>query len=372
MKIVTINYWARTKITVMYLTVLLVLFSCVKQNKNQQKNLNIKPQKELDLSKSVQPVPFHSVLKDPNYYIWGASMVKGEDKKYHLYYSKWPKNTGFSGWLDNSVIAYATADSPEGPYTHKKVILDGFGKGYWNEQSAHNPHIKKFGNKFYLYFISHINTDFGKGSIKENHRWGQRIGVAVANNPEGPWKVSEKPLIDFQEGKGAEGYMVNPSVCKKPDGTYLMIFKTRSNMPELKDRMIQCMATAKNPEGPFIISENPILTDKEAEDPFLWYQDDTYYAILDDQRGLYTGHHGLALFSSANGQDWEISKTPNVMKPEIIWEDGTKSELQYLERPQIWLDDNGRPAMLFCAAQLKKSKEGLNLPFNVHIPLKTN
>lgn len=360
----------RKKPLILLILILIVITSCKEKKQDKQKAFATKSNAELDLSKFIQPVPLHSVLKDPNFYVWGASMVKGEDQQYHLFYSRWPKSTGFEGWLDYSVIAYATANNPEGPYTHQKVILDGFGKGYWNEQSAHNPHIKKFGDTYYLYFISHVNKDFGKKNDTENHRWGQRIGVAIAKNPEGPWKVSKEPLIDYQEGKGAEGYMVNPSVCKRPDGSYLMIFKTRSNIPELKNRMIQCMATAKSPSGPFVIAEKPILTEKEAEDPFLWFQDNKYYAILDDQRGLYTGYHGLALFSSINGENWEVSKTPNVMKPEITWEDGTISKLNFLERPQIWLDEEGYPAMLFCAAQMKESKDSINLTFNVHIPIK--
>ncbi|WP_242202123.1 glycoside hydrolase family protein [Aestuariivivens insulae] len=350
----------------------LVLLSCGKKKKIVKQASISNITKGLDLSKLIQPVPFHSVLKDPNNYVWGASMVEGEDQKYHIYYSTWPKSEGFGGWLDHSVIAHAIADAPEGPYKHKEVILKGFSKGHWNEQSAHNPHIKKFGNKYYLYFISHVNEDFGKGSKKENHRWGQRIGVAVADDPNGPWAVSKSPLIEYQEGKGAEGYMVNPSVCQKPDGSFLMIFKTRSNTPELKDRMIQCMATSLSPDGPFTIAENPILTDKEAEDPFLWFQDKMYYAILDDQRGLYTGSHGLALFISEDGENWQAAETPNVMEPKITWEDGTVSELKYLERPQVWFNKEGKPAMLFCAAQFKKTESDVNLSFNVHIPIKTN
>jgi len=348
----------------------ILITSCGEKN-GKEKQQTTKNLKELDLGRLIQPVPKHSVLKDPRNYIWGASMTQGNDRRYHLYYSRWPKSEGFGGWLDHSEIAYAISDIPGGPYQHEKVILKGFGKGYWNEQSAHNPHIKKFGDKYYLYFISHTNENFGKPSVKENHRWGQRIGVAIAENPAGPWKVSRSPLIDYQEGKGAEGYMVNPSVCQKPDGSYLMIFKTRSNKAELRDRMIQCMATSKNPEGPFIIAKNPILTDKEAEDPFLWFQNENYYAILDDQRGLYTGYHGLALFISKDGENWQPATNPNIMKPEIKWEDGSISELRYLERPQVWFDENGRPAMLFCAAQLKVSKDSINLPFNVHIPINT-
>ncbi len=349
----------------------LMVFTCREQKKKETQQAAIPCDTALDLSKLILPVPKHAVLKDPNYYIWGASMAQGEDKRYHLYYSRWPKSKGFGGWLDYSEIAYATAHAPDGPYTHEKVILKGFGKGHWNEQSAHNPHIKKFNNKYYLYFISHVNEDFGQKNQKENHRWGQRIGVAVAENPGGPWEVSKSPLIAYQAGKGAEGYMVNPSVCQKPDGSFLMIFKTRSNKPELKTRMIQCMATALNPDGPFTIAKEPILTDKEAEDPFLWFQDESYYAILDDQRGLYTGHHGLALFTSKDGERWETAKNPNVMKPEVAWEDGSVSALTYLERPQVWLNEHGKPAMLFCAAQLKNSNDSINLPFNIHIPIKT-
>ncbi|MDO5977920.1 glycoside hydrolase family protein [Flavivirga spongiicola] len=361
------------KQNLLLLVVFLVsILSCMEKKKTERRPAIKNTSKELVLSELIQSVPFHSVLKDPNNYIWGASMVEGEDQKYHLYYSTWPKSEGFAGWLDHSVIAYAVADSPGGPYKHKEVILEGFGKGHWNEQSAHNPHIKKFGNKYYLYFISHVNDDFGRESEKENHRWGQRIGVAVADTPNGPWVVSKSPLIEYQEEKGAEGYMVNPSVCQKPDGSYLMIFKTRSNNPELKNRMIQCTATSLNPDGPFIIAETPILTDKEAEDPFLWFQDGNYYAILDDQRGLYTGKHGLALFISKDGKDWRSAENPNVMIPEITWEDGSVSDLKYLERPQIWFNKNGKPAILFCAVQLKNSTDSINLPFNVHIPIKTN
>ncbi len=207
-----------------------------------------------------------------------------------------------------------------GPYQHEKIILRGFGPGHWNEQSAQNPHIKGFGGTYYLYFVSHVNDDFGKENEMENHRWGQRIGVAVAQDPAGPWKVGEAPLIDYRKVKGAEGYMVNHSVCQRLDGSYLMIFKTRSNAPGFRDRMIQCMATAKNPDGPFIISEHPILTDKEAEDSFLWFQEGMYYAILDDQRELYTGDDGLALFTSKDGENWEPAQNPNVMEPILHWE----------------------------------------------------
>ena len=135
------------------------------------------------------------------------------------------------------------------------------------------------------------------------------------------------------------------------------------------------MATAPSPSGPFIIAEKPVLTEYTAEDPFVWYQKDRFYAIVDDQYGDYLGFCGLALFESPDGFDWQVSKHNLVSKTEIEWENGTISQLQHLERPQLWFNDQGVPAMLFCAFKLKKSgteDRDTDLTFNVHIPLKIN
>ncbi|MDN5200317.1 glycoside hydrolase family protein [Fulvivirgaceae bacterium BMA10] len=78
---------------------------------------NVKAQvgNDLNIGAMVQPVPENYVLRDTTYFIWGASVVKGHDKKYHMFYSRWPKEVGFSAWVTDSEIAYAVADKPEEP-----------------------------------------------------------------------------------------------------------------------------------------------------------------------------------------------------------------------------------------------------------------
>lgn len=326
-----------------------------------------------DLKIITQKVPSQSVLQDPDYNIWGASMVQTEDGICHLFYTRWPKDSTFRGWLKYSDIVYATSSDPAGPYTTKEVVLTGYGPGHWNEEAAHNPHIKKFGNKYYLYFISHTKKDLGLDDWR-NHIFNQRIGVAVADHPSGPWKVLPEPLIDYQEGKPAYGYMVNPSVCETPDGKYLMMFKARKPGAEKSKKFdpIHCLATAPTPVGPFTIAEETLLTEATAEDPFLWYQNGKYYSIVKDMHAHYTGHKSLALFESADGLNWGPSKNIMVSKTEIVWESGDTTLLSNLERPQIWFDKDGKPAVLFCAAR-EKGKDGkLVYPtYNVHIPLKS-
>jgi hypothetical protein len=328
----------------------------------------------LDFSKMIQPVPEYSVLKHDDYWVWGASMVRSDDGICHLFYSRWHKNYKLNDWLFKSEIAYATSENPGGPYHFKKVALKGRGENFWDKDMAHNPHIKKFGNKYYLYFISHNVKDQGQEK-RMAYRSAQRIGVAVAEDPAGPWEICDKPLIDLQEGKPAHGYAVNPSVCQKPDGSYLMIFKSLPENWRESEKFIsiQCIATSDTPVGPFTIYEKPVLTEFTAEDPFLWYQDERYYAILDDQYGDYLGERGMTLFESSNGYDWKPSKNPLVSKLKIVWKNGSIMPLNHLERPQLWFDENGEPAMLFCAAaSTVKNDAGVEelKSYNIHIPLK--
>lgn len=328
----------------------------------------------LDFGKLLHPVPGHSVLEHHDYWVWGASMVRTANGKCHLFYSRWSKEFEFKEWIYKSEVAYATADQPDGPYTFQKVVLHGRGDAFWDENTAHNPHIKKFGDRYYLYFVSQNAKELGLGERK-NHIFSQRIGVAVASTPEGPWEICDQPLVDLQEGKPAHGYVTNPSVCQRPDGSFLMMMKSRpENWQDTEEfRSVHCLATAPNPDGPYTIAEEPVLTESTAEDPFIWYGDDRYYAIVDDQYGNYLDVRGLALFESSDGFTWGPATNPMVSKVEIQWDDHTITPLRHLERPQLWFNETGQPSLLFLAAQKQtKDENGIEKlhSFNVHISLK--
>ena len=358
----------------LFLVIAIFVFACsnnkASKNAKSEKQEKVSPDKNLKIE--LTPVSEKSVLKNPDYNIWGASMVQTDDGICHLFYTRWPFESGFKGWLKNSDIVYATSKSPTGPYEFQEVILTGFGKGHWNEEAAHNPHIKKFGDKYYLYFISHRKEDLGLSDWM-NHIFTQRIGVAVAGHPAGPWEVLPEPLIDYQEGKPAHGYMVNPSVCETPDGNYLMMFKARKPGAEKLGKFdpIHCLATSPTPTGPFTIAKETLLTEATAEDPFLWHQNGKYYSVVKDMHAHYTGFKSLALFESEDGLNWGPSENIMISKTEIVWESGDTTQLTNLERPQIWFDKNGNPAVLFCAAREKCEKGDPEKPtYNVHIPLK--
>ncbi|WP_076418970.1 glycoside hydrolase family protein [Colwellia sp. UCD-KL20] len=326
---------------------------------------------ELDISQSMQTVPDTAKFIDPDYYIWGSSMVEGSDGKYHLFYSRWHKSYGHNAWLTHSEIAHAVADKPLGPYKHVDIGLPARGKNYWDGLSTHNPTVHKFGDKYYIYYMG--NTGDGKvmKGFNFSHRNNQRIGVAVANSPYGPWKRTDTPLINTSENNNAwDALMVsNPSVLQKADGSFLMVYKAVAKKAPLPagGPVVHLMATAKSPIGPFTKHVDPVFTKVgekfPAEDPYIWLQGNQYWAIVKDMKGAFTDSgKSLALFNSQNGFDWHKANMPLVSKLEINWQSG-KQKVAHLERPQIWFKE-GKPAILFCAADETREHS-----YNVHIPL---
>jgi len=78
---------------------------------------------EYDFNAMLQPVPVTAKWIDPAYNIWCGSEIKGDEGKYHLFYSRWPRKLGHVAWVTHSEVAHAVSDSPFGPWTHHDVAL---------------------------------------------------------------------------------------------------------------------------------------------------------------------------------------------------------------------------------------------------------
>ena len=320
----------------------------------------------------MKPVPETAKFIDPDFFIWGASMVQDEEGLCHLFYSRWPKELGHNAWVTHSEIAHATSPDPLGPYSHVDVALRARGASFWDGACTHNPTVHEFAGVYYLYYMG--NTGDGTASIGLNwtHRNKQRVGVAVAAHPNGPWSRRDTPLIDIGSDPSAHDALMvsNPSICRRPDGKYLMVYKAVGMKRELPwgGPVVHLVATSDSPLGPFVKHPKPIFTAERdvfpAEDPFIWVEGGSLWAIVKDMKGAFTkSGQSLALFRSQDGIDWKPARHPLVSKLEIHWEGGRTEKVAHLERPQLWLK-NGEPKVLFCAAD--KSREH---SFNVHIPL---
>jgi hypothetical protein len=182
---------------------------------------------EYDFNAMLQPVPATAKFSDPEYNIWCGSAVKGDDGKYHMFYSRWPRKLGHYAWVTHSEVAHAVSDSPFGPWTHRDVTLPPRGTNYWDGSCTHNPTVLRIGKKFYLYYMGNYGDGVVRLPLNWEHRNHQRIGVAVADSPDGPWQRFDKPVLDISSDTNAPDALVvtNPSVTERPGGGVLMIYK---------------------------------------------------------------------------------------------------------------------------------------------------
>ncbi len=316
---------------------------------------------DLDLGARMQPVPRSAVFQEEGFFTWCGSMIRGEDGRCYLFYSRWPYEHKMAGWVRFSEIACAVADSPMGPYRPHSVAIKGRGGEFFDSGAVHNPHIHRFGKRYYLYYMGAGMKDGFQAA-----RMTQRIGVATADSPIGPWQRADKPLIDVTPGSFDSRMVTNPSVAFF-NGRYVMVYKAQGD----DGKVLHGVAFAAAPDGPFTKHGKPIFTHPTnpfpAEDPFIFTYHDRLYAILSDHAAFTGIKQALCLFQSGDGIDWKPAAKPLVSDRTIRWADGATETLGDLERPQLFFDGKGEPMILFCAATRGKRAPGNT--FNIRIPL---
>jgi hypothetical protein len=309
-----------------------------------------------------------------------------------------------------SKIAYAVSDYPDRDFEFQKIVLKGRASegdsAAWDAQMVHNPHIKEFKGKYYLYYGG--GKDPGvqpEGSLAEllNKRnrvqQNQCIGViefeSFEDLLEGKYIRQDAPLLSPRtrvkpdniihpspEGTKAKPdniIVVNPSVVQRPsDGKYLLYFK--GNFYDPGWRGVHGVALGDTPTGPFTATDHFVFdirnedgTIASGEDPFVWYHGghEKFYVVLKDFTGRITeGKPGLAIMESVNGIDWERPGNSFFMKKEVVLNSGDTIALAHLERPQLLIDEDDNPEVLYGASAIRVAgplKDGST--FNVHIPI---
>ncbi|GGF23088.1 glycoside hydrolase family protein [Echinicola rosea] len=301
--------------------------------------------------------PLHRLLETEGYYVWGTSPIYDAAGKVHVFYSRWKAEYGMGGWIHQSEIAHAVADRPEGPYTFQEVVIAPRGGEHWDATTCHNPHIKEVNGKYYLFYMGNHNK-------RTNTK---RIGLAMADSLDGPWRRPDKPLLEAgEEGDWDDHCTTNPSFVQHPDGRCFLYYKSWNTYeyehytdPKIRGNRKYGLAIADQPEGPYRkYEENPIINyaDKgdniQAEDGFVWYEDGKFRMLMRDM-GIYNHQYGLYLESE---DGIHFSDPPEIAYYETDHyfsqppKPGHLSKYGRFERPQILFKDD-KPDYLFLASQ---------------------
>src|SRR5262245_6743303 len=347
---------------------------------------NAAAQAPFDLARWIQPVPASSVLAEPGYYVWCGTVVE-DNGSYHMFYSRWPTSplSFGDGWLFDSEICHAVASSPAGPFVPTGVVL---GKrqndptfAFWDSRTQHNPHIRKFGTKFYLYYTASVDpgATVWPGITQRNRiQRNQRIGVIEANSIQdllaGNFVRPNAPILTpVYSTSAATDRTTNPTdfasnrivnnetVIERPDGSFQLIYK--SNWPQAPFYG-HGYALANHPLGPFTQVAPPIFSDQGREDENHWWDAArAKYFLLCKNFG--TG--GTEQLESTDSINW-VSKGLQFSRV-IPWSNGAPELVEALERPQLLRNAAGEPVMLYMAAR-RNLGGGVVAAFNVGIPLR--
>ncbi|WP_286858334.1 family 43 glycosylhydrolase [Sphingobacterium sp. UBA7625] len=186
-------------------------------------------------------------------------LYANKTKRYYIY----PTSDGFDGWGGYYFKTFSSADLIH--WKDEGVILDLKKEVPWGPRHAWAPAITekkvKGDYKYYYYFTA-----------------AQKIGVAVADQPTGPFKDSGTPLIDFKPPGVTGGQEIDPAVFNDPKSGksylywgngYLAVAELNKDMVSIKKNTMKVLTPDKTfREGVYVIFRNGIYY-------FLWSEDDT-------------------------------------------------------------------------------------------------
>lgn len=277
---------------------------------------------ELNFQNNLAPVSPESGFKMDGYWVWGGSVIKvGET--YHMFASRWPQKNIFpEDYHTDSEIVRATSDSPLGPYIFQEVVIGERDSLFWDSNMAHNPTIHKIGDKYVMFYIGRDFTTLRPG----DEHLIRRIGYATATNIEGPWKRSDKAVINDESN--------NPALLIEPGGMVKLLYRDE----KLKVKL----AEADNYMGPYRVVNENVWDKAKIEDFYLFKKDEKYHFICEDAVGVATGHKRWgANFVSENGIDnWHTYNPVICYDHDIIMENGEVLHCVRRERPQLLIEEN--------------------------------
>ena len=325
--------------------------------------------------------PAAGAFKMKDHIIWGGSVTKGDDGRYYMFASRWPKSVGMKNWVTHSEVVLASADQPEGPYHFEKVILPSRGAKFWDGMMTHNPTIRRHQGKYVLFYIG-TTYSFERPTEKcTQEQYGtawnsKRVGVAVADSPMGPWTRPASPILQPRPGKWDGAIISNPAPVIHKDGSVLLIYKS-APVPypaRLKNRALHFgVATAPHYLGPYqragggakVVIEGS--KGAHIEDPYAWQADGYYHMVAKIFSKTLTGEAGAGFYAySKDGIRWTLPKNPKAYSRTVLFSDGKTRTQKKLERPQVLVQE-GKPTHLFFATADPEWADIYNLviPLNV-------
>ena len=227
---------------------------------------------------------------------WGGNILKGDDRKYHLFVCGWPEaaSKGHMEW-PNSTVFHAVSNRLHGPYE----IADTIGKG-------HNPEAFRLKDGRIVVYV--IN------------------GYYIADHINGPWKYGKFKFYP-RDRRIIEG-LSNLSFAKRQDGSYLMVCRG-GGIWISRDGIAPYEQLTDHRVYPSVAGE--------FEDPVIWRDSLQYHLIVNDWLGR------IAFYQrSKDGLHWIVEPGEAYVPGISFHRDGKVEKWFKYERPKVFQDAEGR------------------------------
>lgn len=317
----------------------------------------------IDFNNAIQSASHCAGFRMDDYWVWGGSVVKGEDARYHMFASRWPRSASFHpSWLIYSEIVRASSDTPAGPYFFEEVVLPARGPEWWDGDTTHNPTITYHAGTYILFYTG-MRSPLSRAAPEDSSlnseelpivaRSNKRIGIAISKSIFGPWKRLDHPILPTRPGTYYSFFTSNAAPVIHADGSVLLMFKSRQYDGRKHSNMMIGVARADHWSGPYeVVTQEPVFGGNGQhviEDPCLWQSENGYEMIAKDMTGEIAGERHAGIYAwSADGEQWHLYDPPKSWSRRILWDDGTQKVMGSCERPYVLFED-GYPTYLFMA-----------------------
>ncbi len=293
-----------------------------------------------------------------DYEYWDGGIIKDDETgKYYMFASRWDATKGSHYYWPNSEAIYAVSDNLFGPYIDQGLL--------WPDNRGGIGH-----NIFPFKLKEDDESGYKYGIIACESREGE---IFVSKSLDGPWvyatSIQEQANEYLFDTYGYEEYGVdlyhdgsvkkrfnskNTVIVVRPDGKYEAF--TRDGDIALADNIMGPWEVVSPwtiaPEDENLWDNIAGMDSENIEDPVIWYAGGMYHCVVnkwDTKRAVY--------LTSDNGIDgWRLYQGNSYLPwgDFVKNEDGSVVNWDYIERPNVYIEDGVVRAMTFAVIDVAK------------------
>lgn len=308
---------------------------------------------------------------------WGGSVVfAAEDGLFHMFFSEILGHCPMANWQTNSACFHSTSASAIGPFANKTQVI-----GAW----CHNAIIRQAWDEHgAIYLLWHIGDGSEPGKVvncteapaapsaerpaptgdpARRALGGYSNWISYSRSIWGPWTPFGENVLPGGAPGSWDASVVNMAPFPLANGTVLLGYRGADAQHVEK----LGAAIAANWSGPYksVTPAAPIVN-ASGEDPALWLDKRGNFHMLFHAFATMGGH----VFARALAGPWTLSDAAPY-NATISWSNGTTIAYAERERPELLLDADGTPLVLYSAVLLRGNGTAWGPSFTAAQKIKT-